>query len=507
MSRGLRAVFAVLLLAAALPALAGPDDLFDASAANAFKAGQKEFILALENGRYAVRDGRVLDRDKPLTNTQVAALFPAQRGAGSVGPHPGNDDAVARARALNGGKAPGDFDGSVTHAGTLAGPHPAAPTPAPAPVDPGVLQAQLLNRLVFKGTPQEKAAIAEAVEYILKTKTGRELASQYVAERASAEIVMRNIPGSTIVVRDGRKVQSGSGGNTAVHIDPPQVTLNRDYLDTDPDYRKVAMAGTLAHELFGHAFETQRAKKAGQPASVRYYYRGDEIGSELIGWLVETELSGKVVAGDADGYLADPEVYHRNLWSNQPYYVLILSPREMRDPLTALKARRRELVASRAKTISDRAGMREWAPRRDHFVTVHGVSRARFKPADDGIADYEHWASDHLRELVGIETTLEDQIKTWSSPAGQAQLKELKAGGGSEYLRGAEQRLAARRAELIKLLAEAKGRSPAGVAKPVISLPSLIVKKPGDPNSPLDLDDLSKMYTKDVSEHPEHWKK
>ena len=209
-----------------------------------------------------------------------------------------------------------------------------------------------------------------------------------------------------------------------------------------------------------------------------------------------------------DGYLADPEAYHRSLWTNMPYYVMILSPEEMTNPLPALKARRQVLTRDRAKTVVDRRSQAAWPPILEHFVTVHGIARARFKPAQDEIATYEQWAAGHLKMLDEIEKTLEDKIKAWSAPAGKAELAQVKAGGNSEYLRQADASIAAHRAELIRLRTEAAaGRGPAA---PILPLPDIVIKVPGDPNMPFDLNDLGIMHAKDIEDfkgHPEHWKK
>ncbi len=515
MSRGLPAVLAALFLALSLGASAqnGPDDYFDAAKDGAFAPGQREFILGLDSGRYAVNDGRLFDgrTHKALTNAQVAELLkgPAQATAtGGSAADPRGDAAAARARAITaaGGK-PGttNYDGSVDRPDLAGGPGPANGGRAPAS-DPAVLQSQLLTRLVFKGTTQEKALMSEAIGNILKTKIGRELAAQFVAEQANAEIGFEKMAGSATVDKDGRKVLSGSPGNTDVQKIPPQVRLNSEYLNVSDDYRRVTMTGTLAHELFGHAFETQRARKLGLPFAVNYYYRGDEVGSELIDWTVQTELAGEVVDGDPAPYLADPEKYHRGLWTNQPYYVVILSPAEMRDPLKALRARRQVLVKDRAQSLVDQRSMAKWPGVIDHFIKVHGIVASRFKPAIEESVRYDTYIKDHIATLKEISDYLDHQIAQWSAASGAKELAQVKAGADSAYLAMAEKRLAARRTELLRLQAEQKAsRGPASA--PPMALPDLVKPVPNDPNPPISLDDVVEMYSKDKDEHPEHWKK
>lgn len=514
MSRSLRPVFFALFLAAAVTASAGPDDIFDARPAGALPPLQKEFLLKLENGRYSLKDGRLIDARSaaPLTNGKVAELLrqlSIDGGPGTGRYPPGisrapeipKPDAAAR---LN-------FDGGAARAGGVLGPQAsasgagAAGSAAASAADPALLQAQLIQRLVFTGTPAEKAALAESVETILKSRTGRELAAQFVAEGAGAEIKIATIEHSKAVTEAGKKTVTGTAGLTDTERVPPRVTISRAYLETDPEYRRLAMAGTLAHELFGHAFEDQRARKAGLPHEAHYYYRGDEVGSRLIDWTIQTELAGKTVEGDPSKYLEDVEGYYKELLTVDPYYATTLSLGEMKNPASTLKARRALVAAAVVDAERGRADMREWRPIIDHFAAVHRVAKPRLQPAEDEVAAYFAWADIHAQKLVEVKEAIEGRIKYWETPDGMKNKKEIIAAAGSPYLKSYEATLAARARNLRRLRAKPAGggRGPASEG-PVMTLPPLDITAPKDS---LDLDALGVLYRDDLKKNPRHWKK
>lgn len=512
MPRGLRPVFFVLFLASAVTASAGPDDLFDARIPGALQPGQKETVLALEGGRYTLRDGHFLDARASdparslLTNARVSQLLSA--GGTGIAPLPaaaipaGALPDRALPLAAKGATPNLNFDGGAARGGDIRGP-PAAGSAASGAPDPAVLQAQFLQRLVFKGNKQEREALSEAVSAILRTKTGRELAAEFVAERAAAEVTLAAMENSATVVKKGRKTLSGTSGLTDTAKDPPKIELNRIYLETDPEYRRVAMAGTLAHELFGHALESQRARKAGIPHAALYHYRGDEISSRLIDWLVQTELAGKSVEGDPKDYLDDPEGYYRGLLTVDPYYIVTMSPAEMKNPLTTLRGRRKLLVADAAATAADIKGQEEWRPIIAHFVSAHRVAKARFAPAEDELNVFLTWAYGHQKKIAGIRESLERAIKLWSSPAGAKELKQVIDAAGSPYLSRLEAAAASRARELRRLRTDVlSGRGPS----PVIEMPDLVVTAPRGGGSPIDLDELGRMHSEDMKKNPGHWK-
>ena len=513
MSRGLRPVFFVLFLASAIAASAGPDDLFDARIPGALQPGQQEVLLALESGRYTLKEGRFLDARAPdpgrpqLTNARVAELL-AARGT-NLPPLPAaaipTDVRPNIALPSAAKTSPGllNFDGGVAHGGDIRGP-PASGSVASGKSAPGVLQTQLLQRLVFKGSKQEREALGEAVGTILQTRTGRELAAAFVRERAVAGVSIGAIDNSSVVTEHGKKILSGTSGMTETDKIPPEVTISRAYMGTDPAFRRVVMAGTLAHELFGHALEAQRAKRAGFPKSAQDHYRGDEIGSRLIDWLIQTELTGKVDDASPAEYLTDPEGYHRGLVTVDPYYVNTLSAKEMKNPVTTLRGRRKMVAADEAKTTAGIKDMEDWRPIIAHFVKVHRIAKARFAPAEEELNTYLVWAYGHQKKIAEIKESLEGMIEYWSTPKGAKEKKQVIDAASDPYLLGMEASLTARARELRRLRAgPPQGRGPSSTA--VLVMPELVITGSKTPDL-IGLDELSEMHALDREKNPGHWK-
>lgn len=497
MPRGLRPVFFALFLAAAVSASAGPDDLFDARVPGALQPGQQETLLSLENGRYTLKEGRFFDArpadpaEPRLTKARVAELLAgpssAARPDGSA-PSAAGDAAYRRAlsHVPKGTPAQMNFDGGTARGGDIRGPPgTAASVAASAAANPTALHVQFVSRLVFKGSRQEREALGEAVGLIMRSKTGRELAAEFVKERAAAEVTMGDL--------------NHNSGETDTSLDPPKVTLSREYLGKDPDHSRVALAGTLAHELFGHAFEVQRSKKAGFPEVAHDHYRGDEIGSRLIDWLVQTELAGKVADADPKDFLEDPEGYYRELLTRDPYYILTFSPKEMKNPVTTLRGRGKLIDADAARTAAELKSNEEWRPIVAHFVKVHGIAKERMEPAEKELDDYLKWAQGHQSKLAACRKALEEQIKRWSSPEGVKEKKALIAAAGSPYLNGLEARLTVRARALRRLRA---GRSPAAV----IEMPPFVISPEPASGPKIDLEEVGRMYAEDMEKNPGHWK-
>lgn len=506
-----RLLAVVLLCAAAGFAGAAvlPDALFDASGASAFRAGQKEFLLSLDGGRYAIRDGRVLDaRTKSaLTNKQVEELLSPAPSAVGATRAPAGTQVKATALVTAAGKAPPNFDGSRARAGAVdATPWGGTGGLGTAALnDPVLLKSRLIARLVFPGTPQEKAALDAAVDDILKTEIGRALAARFVDVNAVSDVVFQDVAASTLTVKDGKRRVDGMGGFTEAQKSPPRVVLNRLYLSADAPDGAAALSGSLAHELFGHSLMTQRARQLGLPFALNYYYRGDEVGAELIDWLMQTELRGEVVDDDPADYLGDPEGYYRRLWTTNDYYVLILSPAEMKDPVGSLRARRPVVAAAKAKLAANLRNMRSWRPTIEHFVGAHGMKRASFAPAEDEIASYEAYAANRAKRLETVSKSLEDQLRSWTrTPSGQKEVRALKASADSSFLRAADAELKARREALLRARAKAAtGRKPA--AADTVKTAPADAAAPAEPG--FDLDALSKLADEDRAANPSHYGK
>ncbi len=503
-----------------------PQDAFEAAAPGALLPEELDWLLALEGRRYELINGRLSDRKAAdaakhlLTNFAVWEL---------LGRRASERTAVLRTAAKD-GRLPEEFhDEAITlfwMRGTLISPedraflreatrlkpklqpgvgsfedglrNPVTPPPAGGSnptADPTAQATELLRSLRHSlsikpdADPRAAAAMNEALESLLKTPTGRELALEFTASDARATIEFDNVDNSTTVIKNGRRILYASGGYTIMGANPPRVVLNRHYLETDPDYRRVDMTATLGHELFGHAFEAQRSEKAGVPPDVIGYYRGDEAGAGLIGWLVETELGGPLDSEHMWSYLADPERYHNNLVTNLPYYATTLSLAEMRAPLATLEGRVDAIEIDRKKIRDYAVAVVAWRSAIEHFVTVHGMDRGQFSSLSEDIDATIIWNDAHQKNLDDISASLLATITHWKKPETAAALATLAEASDSTYMRQSEQRLAARTDRLRGLVA---GRAWEPSIPPV----------PGK----LTWDDLDRLMEQDRTE-TDHWEK
>ena len=496
--------------------------VFEAAAPGALLSEERDWLSALEGGRYEPVNGRLADRKAAvpakhlLTNSAAWALLGRRatertavlRTLAKDGRLPATvrgeavalfwlrgtlvspeDQAFLREAALPKAKPEpgvGSFGGGIKHAGGT----PPAGGPAAAPT---AQAAELLKALrssldiVPDADPRAVTAMNEALESLIKTPTGRELALEFTASGAKAKLEFGAVDNSATAVLNGRRILQASGGHTDTFENPPRVTLNRDYLDTDPDYRRVNMAATLGHELFGHAFEEQRSKKAGVSHDAVYYYRGDEAGAGLIGWLVQAELGGPLDNGHMWGYLADREKYHAKLQTTLPYYTTTLSTSEMRVPLRTLQGRVAPIETARKNARKYAAGMLSWRPTIEHLITVHGMDRARFSSLSEDIVSAVAWRDSHLKALDNINAHLTATIAQWKKPETAPALAQLGAASDSTYMRQAEERLAARATRLRGLVA---GRTAEPAIPPV----------PGK----ITWEELYQMQDKDRQDNPGH---
>lgn len=502
-----------------------PQAVFEAAAPGALLPEEREWLLAFEGGRYELVNGRLADRKAPVAGNHLLTNSAAWT---LLGRRASERTAVLRALAKN-GRLPEEARGEAVALfwlrGTLVSPEDQAflrdasrpkskpesgvgdlkagiqspgATPPPGGANPAAAAqtAQLLRNLRASldiapdADPRAAAAMNEALESLVNTPTGRELALEFTAAGARAKVEFGGVDHSATVIMNGRRILQASGGHTFTSENPPRVVLNRDYLDTDPDFRRVNLTSTLGHELLGHALEIHRARKAGVSHDAVYYYRGDEAGSGLIGWLVQTEMGGRLDNGHMWNYLADPERYHAGLKTNLPYYSTTLSTAEMRVPVATLQGRVAAIATDRKRTKEYAASMVVWRPVIEHFVTVHGMSRDLFSSLSDEIAAAVIWSNDHQKDLNDINAHLADTIKQWESPKAKALKAGLAAASGSTYMRQSEERLAARADRLRGLVA---GRKPEPTVPPV----------PGK----LAWDDLYRLRDQDRKDNPRHMEK
>ena len=511
MSRRLRyAVCALLpLLAAGFAAAASvcqpdpspnraPDAPFRTDLPDALRPEERAVLLSIEDERYEERDTLLIDRRaasaerRLLTNTQAARI---------LCPLNGDRAAAAAARlalpqALPTAPAVGtvNFDGGALRRSDAAGPPPAAQAKrsllaAEAEADPALLRKVLSRvRLGSDPDPRASAALESAMRDVLRTPSGREVAEDFVALNASCDVSFGRLDGALVTI-NGRKVLSGSLGVTQQTDGRDVVVLNRLFLEADKELSSRELAGTLAHELFGHSLEGQRAERARFPASVLDHYRGDEANGRLIGWLVMTELGAPLSDGGMWNYLDDPESFHRKLALIDPYYAGTFSSSEMTDPLPVLRARLEE-TRRRRKRMDDQAlESRKWRIVIKHFIQIHGMEARHFATLSEDIENFlDRERADLTRSSDEVEKELQEDIDLLETSGGREHLRRLSQSSRSDYLRAFEARLSR---HLARLGMETRGRKPEPLVPPL----------PGQ----IEIEDLERLYQDDVRANPRHW--
>lgn len=367
-----------------------------------------------------------------------------------------------RARAQG---APGEvqFDGARVHAGAVAD-APAAATPA-SPQDAALLDSLLMRvQLRADSNPAAGDALRDALAAIIRTKTGGDLARAFVAENARASVGFGEVDGSSVVVENGIRVMNGSGGYTQTEKVPPSVVLNRDYLDTDPNYRRVEIARVLAHEMLGHGFERQRVEASGLSTDALYYYRADEGNASMVGWLVQAELGGKLINGNMWNYLSTPEKFYQEIELQTPYYATTLSAAQMLDPLPVWRDRLGRLGEERASFDEDEKAEKHWKLVIQHFVVSYGIDASRFSNLSQ---DIDYMLATYLpaarARLTETDADLRATIARATGPEGAKLLDEMRAAGASDYVASMERRMDSNAA---RLRAEVGDKQPETAAPP-----------------------------------------
>ncbi|HBL19073.1 MAG: hypothetical protein A2X36_00065 [Elusimicrobia bacterium GWA2_69_24] len=351
------------------------------------------------------------------------------------------------------------------------------------------LIAQFLQRVELAGDAEQKAALVESVGLLLGTPTGRQLASEFVATGAKARVGFVEIANSQVLTQNGKKVMNASGGYANSAGDVIQISLNRDYLQTDPQFRRHYMTATLGHELLGHGLESARAKKAGVFPAYGIY-RENEANAGLVGWIVTAELGAKLDNGHMWRYLKDPEEYHQGLRVNLPYYTTTFNADEIRDGVATLKSRLERVRKELAGMPGFVSSWESWRPIIVHFVSIHKMVQADFASLleliDNNVKKY---APSRTATLKGIIAHLETTIAYYETTEGAARLARHKAAFSKPFFAEEEARLQVRRARLEEVTR--------GKASESFSPPS-----PGQ----VTFGELQAMHAKDKKEHPEHWK-
>lgn len=354
------------------------------------------------------------------------------------------------------------------------------------------LYDRLLQRVTLdnRGSVDEKAALEAVMRSMLKSPTARKYAEQLIEEGVDAVVRFSEVEGSKVYEFDGRKIFYAPRAFTDWKDGKVEVRLNRDYLDSDPDYFREDAPPTLAHELLGHGLWYGRMAKSGLQ-ELFHIHENNETNAKLVGWLAAWELNKRFHDTFAWDYLADPARYLQGLKIRQPYYSVTYTTEQMADPVAALKARLAAAKDARSSYEQALANIASWAPIIDHFVAHHGVPAARFARLREDIEQRRGAYEGELANLAAIENAVTATIDYYQGP-GAAALAVLASAGSYPQLARLQDEVDQMTAELRAAVSAQPARAP---------LPALPW-----PQDQIDWDGLRAMFQKDSKENPSHWR-
>lgn len=324
----------------------------------------------------------------------------------------------------------------------------------PPQEDKAKLLADLKERVDIQGTPEEKRALEGFLTRMLDSRTARQLAAQFINEDARIKLSFEDIPGTEIVVVDGRKQFYTSGGHAHTKNNPPEVNLNKAYLQANTE----EAPGTLAHEMLGHALERKRAERYG----VEDIYLADEdeeANAGLIGWTVDAELGNRVSDGWAWVYMDSPAKYHKQLKMNLPYYAGTLNTSEMEAPLRAYRSRLSEVIKLLARLPLRRDRYDILLKVIDHLpVPPHKMAPDSLLTVSEQLNASRRTLPGTEENLNGIRQYLEKLIARYAGPDGIGLIKKMKEKANSEYFKE-KQKIMQERQQLLSGYMLAKPRS------------------------------------------------
>jgi len=354
------------------------------------------------------------------------------------------------------------FDQSAPAKGDVRGvTGPAAQSRSPrtirlgrAPEPP--LEARFRDSLLLEdnGDPAQKNLLDKILTLLLKTRTGAELAEEFVKLGATARVGFARIPGSRILVEHGKSSVHGTLGRTFTRKKPALVELNILLLQTKAG--RVEVAGVLAHELLGHVRAASGAE-AGSVKGTLDFYDGDELGARLAGWNVALELGR--MDPDALDYLKDPEGYSRSSPTADDSYALLFSRKELSDPVRVLKER----LAAVAELRKPFSGWRETLLRvrlkhPPRPAPSGGKTARREAGIQEKIEFLEQTVPNYLRTWRKVAAALRMGIKYFGTPAGKRKLAALRKSAEDPFFAEMDRSVA----RLAQRLRANAGLSPAG---------------------------------------------
>jgi len=355
----------------------------------------------------------------------------------------------------------GNLDGLAEEGSVLfdgGGRYERAASENPAPEDRAALLAELKKHINIDdhGVPAEKAAMDSLLARLMDSKTARELSVQFIKEDAKVDLSFEEIPNTKIFTVDGVKVFRTSGGHTHTGTVPPQVHLNKAYLEA----RKEDAPDTLAHEMFGHALERKKAERFGVQ-DVYSYDQDEEANAGLIGWTVGAELGNKVEDGWAWIYMDNPANYHKRLKTNLPYYAGTLSTEEMKDPLSAYNKRLTEVNKLLPRIPIRRERYTILLKVTDHLPEPpHKMEASSFLTVREDISASIDTLPGNEQNLNEIKSYLEKLIFAYAGEKGRAKQEALAAKSKNDYFTEKQKAMEERRQVLSGLMLAKPNRTP-----------------------------------------------
>ncbi|MFA7009439.1 MAG: hypothetical protein WC204_11330 [Elusimicrobiales bacterium] len=313
--------------------------------------------------------------------------------------------------------------------------------------DKAQLAAEFKKQLKIddRGNPAEKAALEAMILRMMDSPTAREAAAQFINAGVTAEISFEDFPGSAIATVDGRKTFFGTLGHTMSGKDPPEVLLNKLFMQYDRDKG----ASTLAHEMLGHVLGR---KKAGGAMYGSYLYSMlNEENASIIGWLTASEL-GAEPNDEIWDYTQDPDNYIRSLTELSPVYAVNLTRDEMREPMSAYKRRLADTETHLAELKKQSGVYAKDAEYIDHFITAHKMDPAAFRTISDELKGALADLPEQQKLSMDIIQALREIIAYFSSESGKGFLSRFPKDADSPYFRQVAAGITERRAKLKKML-------------------------------------------------------
>jgi hypothetical protein len=189
---------------------------------------------------------------------------------------------------------------------------------------------------------------------MLESPAARPLARRLVAEGAEVRLSVARLADTNFVAAADRSSFAGTMAATSYARGYTKIVFNEAALRMSLDPRTAA--GTLAHELLGHALETHEAERQGLSQAYGLF-RENEMGATLLGWLVSAQLGRVPRFSDLERWLADPErQYEEDIYLGAGH-ALELSRAQMRDPVAAYVERLERIRRRRAFWEAERAGI------------------------------------------------------------------------------------------------------------------------------------------------------